>query len=118
MLLWNALPRGRERASRIYRRALAAALVLAATAWAGPVWAEIVFLEDGRVIQADRVEVRGDRVQIENQGMSLSVPAREVITIHPTPPPGGTPPRAAPADTYRDLPQQMNERIRQEIQGK
>jgi len=118
MVLRNALPQERGWASRVNRRALAAALAVAATAWAGPAWAEIVFLEDGRIIQADRVEVQGDRVQVESQGMSLSVPAREVITIHPTPPPGGTPPHAAPADTYRDLPQQMNERIRQELQGK
>lgn len=112
----------RHASSRLFRRLhrwlLAAALAPMTLVGAGPAVGEIVFLEDGRVIQADKVEVQGDRVRIEGPGMSLDLPQREVLSIHPTPPPGGTPPKPSPAETYRDLPQQLQERIRRDLEGR
>jgi hypothetical protein len=93
-------------------RALWVVLVLAAPPGAA---AETVILEDGRVIQAEKVETLGDRVRIEAPGAVYDLPRRDVMTILPTGPPGGTPRAVPPADVYRDLPQQMNERIRREM---
>jgi hypothetical protein len=78
--------------------------------------AEMVILQDGRAIQADKVEVIGDRVRIEKPAETIEVPRGEVLSIHPTAPPSGTPGQASPAETYRDLTQQMTDKVRREIE--
>lgn len=81
-----------------------------------PAAADRIFLQDGRTIQADKVDVVGDRVRIEGSGGTVELPRSEVLSIHPVTPPSGTPGLPSPADTYRDLPTQMNDRLRREIQ--
>ena len=79
---------------------------------------EFVFLHDGRVIQADKVEVRGDRVRIEKPTETIELPRSEVASVHPYSPPSGAPGSLSPADTYRDITQRMNDKVRREIEGK
>jgi hypothetical protein len=79
---------------------------------------EIVFLQDGRTIQAEKVEVLGDRVRIEKPAETIELPRSEVLSIHPYSPPSGSPGSPSPADTYRDMTQQMNDKVRREIEGK
>jgi hypothetical protein len=76
----------------------------------------MVILQDGRAIQADKVEVIGDRVRIEKPAETIELPRSEVLSIHPTAPPSGTPGQASPAETYRDLTQQMTDKVRREIE--
>jgi hypothetical protein len=102
------------------RRFLGLAMLVAGI-WlqAGPVSAsEFVFLQDGRVIQADKVEVIGDRVRVEKPAETIELPRSEVLSIHPYLPPSGSPGAPSPADTYRDITQQMNDKVRREIEGK
>jgi hypothetical protein len=80
--------------------------------------AETVFLQDGRTIQADKVEIIGDRVHIEKPAGTIEIPRSEVLSVHPTAPPSGTPGSPSPADTYRDIGQQMNDRLRREIESR
>jgi hypothetical protein len=95
--------------------ALPAALLLAAPSGAA---AEVVFLEDGRTIQAEKVEDLGDRIRIEGSGGAIEVPKDKVMTIHPTSPPSGTPGRPSPADVYRDVTGEMVDKVRREMQSK
>jgi hypothetical protein len=78
--------------------------------------AEIIFLQDGRTIQADKTEVIGDSLRIQKPTEIIYVPRTDVLSIHevspPTPPPSGTP----PAEVYRDTTQQMNEKVRRDTQ--
>jgi hypothetical protein len=83
-----------------------------------PASADQVFLQDGRTIQADKVEVVGDRVRIERPGGAVDLPRSEVLSIHPVSPPSGTPGLPSPADTYHDLTNQMTDKVRREIQAK
>ena len=86
---------------------------------AGPVSAsEFVFLQDGRVIQGDKVDVIGDRVRIEKPTETIELPRSQVLSFHPYLPPSGSPGAPAPADTYRDITQQMNDKVRREIESK
>ncbi len=91
--------------------------------------AEIVFLNDGRTIQAEKIEVIGDRLRIEKPAGIIEVPRSSVLSIHPAAPPvaspaptapaavsGTSPAPSAPAAVYGDMTQQMNEQVRQEIQ--
>jgi hypothetical protein len=75
---------------------------------------EVVFLEDGRTIHAERVEVMGNRVRIFKPAETIDVPKAAVRSIHQLSPPAGVA-RPSPAEVYRDLPQQMDTKIRQEI---
>jgi hypothetical protein len=83
-----------------------------------PASADQVFLQDGRILQVDKAEVIGDQVRIERSGGSVDLPKSEVLSIHPAVPPSGTPGLPSPADTYRDLTNQMTDKVRREIQGK
>ena len=78
--------------------------------------AEIVILDDGRTIQAEKTEIIGDRLRIEKPAGIIEVPRSSVLSIHPAAPPGLSPAPSAPATVYGDVPQQMNDRVRQEIQ--
>jgi hypothetical protein len=77
--------------------------------------AETVFLRDGRTIQADKVEILGDTVRIEKPTETIELPRSEVLTIHPSTPPKTSP---GPADVYRDMTGQMNDRVRREIESR
>jgi hypothetical protein len=88
----------------------------------GTAWAEqYIFLNDGRVIQAERSEIVGDRIRLETPtGAVVEIPRADVTTIHEPPLPGGAPPPAPqatpPASVYGNMTQQMNEQVRKEIQ--
>jgi hypothetical protein len=76
---------------------------------------EIIFLQDGRTIQAEKAEVIGDRVRVEKSAETIELPRSAVLSIHrisPAPSSSSVPP---PAEVYRDITQQMNEKVRREI---
>lgn len=72
---------------------------------------EIVFLQDGRTIQAEQTEIIGDRVRIHKPAETIELPRSAVLSIHRL-----LPPTASPAEVYRDLTQQMTDRVRRELQ--
>jgi hypothetical protein len=76
---------------------------------------ETIFLQDGRTIQADKVEIIGDTVRIEKPAETIEIPRSDVLSIHPSAPPKVSP---GPADVYRDTAREMNDRVRREIQSK
>ncbi len=78
--------------------------------------AEIVFLNDGRTIQAEKTEVIGDQLRIEKSTEIIEVPRSSVLSVHPAAPPGATQAPSAPAAVYGDMTQRMNDQVRQEIQ--
>lgn len=75
---------------------------------------EIIFLQDGRTITADKTEVIGDRLRITRPTEILDVPREHVLTIHEVSPPTASPNATPPADVYRDISGQMNEKARQD----
>jgi hypothetical protein len=77
--------------------------------------AETVFLQDGRTIQADKVEIIGDTVRIEKPAETIELPRSEILSIHPSAPPKVSP---GPADVYRDTTRQMNDKVRREIESR
>jgi hypothetical protein len=76
---------------------------------------EIVFLQDGRTIQADKTEIVGDKIRIERPAETIEVPRASVLSIHPVTPPTASPGTPPPADVYRDMTQQMTDKVRREI---
>ena len=76
---------------------------------------EIVFLQDGRTIQADKTEIIGDKIRIEKPAETIEVPRADVLSIHPVTPPTASPGAPPPADVYRDMTQQMTDKVRREI---
>jgi hypothetical protein len=90
--------------------------LLALSVWpvAGPAAAaETVFLQDGRTIDADKVEIVGDTVRIQKPAETIELNRAEVLSIHSSSGPTASP---GPADVYRDVTQQMNEKVRREIE--
>ncbi len=82
--------------------------------WVRPALADTIFLQDGRTIQADRVEVLGDRVRIERQGHeTIDLPKSRVLSVHPPCP--APVPVPAPAAVYPNFVEQMSERVRGEL---
>jgi hypothetical protein len=77
--------------------------------------AEIIFLQGGRTVQADKVEVVGDTVRIYKPAETIELPRSQVLSIHPSTTPRVSP---GPADVYRDTTRQMTDRIRSEIEGR
>jgi len=77
--------------------------------------AETIFLQDGRSIHADKVEIVGDTVRIEKPAETIELPRSEVLSIHPSATPGVS---AGPADVYRDVTPQMNDKVRREIESR
>ena len=86
----------------------------------------IIFLLDGRTIQADKAEILGDRIRIQTPTEIIDFPRSDVLSIHPYQP--ATPPTIPPttqltpsptipppADTYRDITPQMTDKVRREI---
>jgi len=76
---------------------------------------ETIFLQDGRTIQADKVEIIGDIVRIEKPAETIDIPRSDVLSIHPSTPPNVSP---GPADVYRDTTRQMNDKVRREIESR
>jgi len=95
------------------------ALLLTGVLWlsAGPACAEeIIFLQDGHTLQANKVEVIGDRVRIERpSGKIVDLPKSDVLSIHDLTPPNAAP-ATPPAVVYHDLAGQMNNEVRHQIQ--
>jgi len=81
---------------------------------------EFIFLNNGRVLQADQTQIVGDTVRFETPtGSTVSVPREHVLSIHPRTPPAGllsSPAQTTPAQVYGNMTQQMNDQIRQQIQ--
>ena len=109
--------RGRARSSGVDCLVLLFFLLPAAS-WLLPALvsaAEVVFLGDGRTIQADKTEIIGDRVRIEKPAETIELPRSAVLSIHRVTPPTVSPNVPPPAEVYRDLPQQMTDKVRREI---
>jgi hypothetical protein len=80
---------------------------------APPAAADVIFLQDGRTIRAETVEVLGDRVRVRRGTETIDLPKSEVLSVHtPRPAPPSTPP---PAAVYPDFVQQMTDRVRNEL---
>ncbi len=82
---------------------------------------QYIFLNDGRVIQAERSEIVGDRLRFETPtGAIVEVPRSAVTSVHDRPLPGGAPPPSPqatpPASVYGNMAQDMNDLVRKEIQ--
>jgi hypothetical protein len=88
--------------------------------WSGPTpaaAAETIFLQNGRTIHAERSEIVGDRIRIEKPTETIELPRSAVLSIHPIAPPTASPNSPLPAEVYRDLTQQMTDKIRSENQA-
>jgi hypothetical protein len=77
---------------------------------------EVVFLKDGRTIEAEKTEVIGDRVRIQRPTEVIELPRASVLSIHEAAPPGTRTTSPPAAKVYPGVTQEMNERVRQEIQ--
>ena len=77
---------------------------------------EIIFLLDGRTIQAEKTEIIGDRVRIEKASETIELPRASVLSIHRLSPPTASPAIPPPAEVYQDMTQQMTDKVRREIQ--
>ncbi len=75
----------------------------------------IIFLQDGRTIQADETEIIGDRIRIHEPAEIIEIPRSDVLSIHPVTPPKPSPATPPPADVYRDVTPQMTDKVRREI---
>jgi hypothetical protein len=84
-------------------------------AFSVPAGADTVFLEDGRTIQVDSVEIVGDRVRLKRVGEVIEVPRSQVTSIHTPPRPAA--PQAPPAAVYPGFVEQMTDRVRGEVES-
>jgi hypothetical protein len=75
---------------------------------------EVIFLQDGRTITADKTEVIGDHLRITKPTEILDVPRDHVLTIHEVSPPTASPGATPPAEVYQDMTGQMNDKVRQD----
>ncbi len=73
---------------------------------------DVVFLQDGRTIRVDKVEVQGDRVRVERAGTGevLDLPKSEVLSVHGAAPPLTGP--GSPAAVYPNFVEQMSDAVR------
>jgi len=108
------------RAERHHGLAVCLALVFSGAGsglWLTPAVAEeIIFLLDGRTIQAEKTEIIGDRVRIEKPSETIELPRASVLSIHRLSPPTASPAIPPPAEVYQDMTQQMTDKVRREIQ--
>jgi hypothetical protein len=99
-------------------------LLLTPVSWVLPTAsaaAVILFLQNGRTIQAERaerMEILGDRIRIEKPTKTIELPRSAVLSIHPASPPTPSPTGPPPAEGYRGLTQQMTDKVRREIQNR
>jgi hypothetical protein len=75
----------------------------------------IIFLQNGRTIQAEKTEIIGDKIRIEKPAGTIEIPRSDVLSIHPVIPPKVRPNTPPPADVYRDVTPQMTDKVRREI---
>ncbi len=80
--------------------------------------AGIIFLQDGRTIRAEKTEIIGDRVRVEKPAETIEIPRSDVLSIHPVTQPTASPSVPPPAEVYRDMTQQMTDKVRREIQDR
>jgi hypothetical protein len=78
---------------------------------------EIVFLQDGRTVRAEKAEIVGDRVRLETPAETIELPRSTVLSIHRLSSPAAAPGAPPPAEVYRDMTQQMADKIRRELGG-
>jgi hypothetical protein len=78
---------------------------------------EIIFLQDGRTIQADKTEIIGDKIRIEKPTGTIELPRADVLSVHPVTPRSAAPTGTPPAAVYPDMSQQMADKVRREIPG-
>jgi len=103
-----------RRESRLVPMSWVWLLALSVLPVAGPgAAAETVFLQDGRTIDADKVEIVGDTVRIHKPAETIDLNRSEVLSIHSSSAPTVSP---GPADVYRDVTRQMNDKVRQDIE--
>jgi hypothetical protein len=96
-------------------------LLLTPVSWVWPTASEatvILFLQNGRTVQAERMEILGDRLRIEKPTKTIELPRSAVLSIHPASPPTPSPTGPPPATVYRGLTQQMTDKVRREIQNR
>ncbi len=106
-----------RRASRLRFLLTAASCLLLLVSWPHveiATGAETVFLQDGRTIRADEVEIVGDIVRLRMPAETVELHRSEILSIHRSSTPAVSP---GPADVYRDTTRQMNEKVRREIEG-
>jgi hypothetical protein len=80
---------------------------------------ETIFLNNGRVLQADNTRIVGNRLRFETPtGATVSIPRERVLSIHSRTSPAelASPAETPPAQVYGNMTQQMNDQVRQEIQ--
>ena len=75
----------------------------------------IVFVQDGRTIQAEKTKIIGDRVRIEKPAETIEIPRSSVLSIYPVTPPTASPNVPPPAEVYRDMTLHVTEKVRREI---
>jgi len=95
-------------------------LVLTTASWVVPTCTDaamIVFFRDGHTIQAESTQVIGNRLRIETPTETIEPPSSAVLSIHQVSPPTASSNNPPPAEVYRDLTQQMTDKVRSEIQG-
>lgn len=118
-----------------FQRPLVLLLLLAAvlSIFASPLAAaEIVFLQDGHTIRAEKSEIIFDRIRITTPTEIIDLPRSAVLSIHRIDPPAASstptlpaagdqdlapqPNGSSPAEVYRGLTQRMTDRVRRAIQ--
>ncbi len=80
---------------------------------------EYIFLNNGRVLQANNTRVVGNTLRFETPtGATASIPRERVLSIHSRTSPAelASPAQTPPAQVYGNMTQQMNDEVRQEIQ--
>jgi hypothetical protein len=78
--------------------------------------AVILFLWEGRMIQAEGMEICGG-IRVETPTKTIELPGSAVLSIHPVSPSTPSPTGPPPADVYQGLTQQMTDKVRREVQN-
>jgi len=110
------LKRAYGKSTRLPMVGIAIAVLTLATPHRDAAAGEVVFLKDGQTIQADKTEVIGDRVRSQRPTGEIELPRSSILSIHELTSPGSGATSPPPAKVYPGLTQDMNERVRQEIQ--
>ncbi len=78
---------------------------------------QIIFLNNGRTIQAQTIEPHGESLRVQTPGGPINLPSSRVRSIHPMDSPTDSPGSPPPAQVYHGLTQQMTDQVRGEIQS-
>ncbi len=109
-------PRAKKGQRSLFRIALLLLVVVSGFSLDVASSEEIIFLQDGRTIQAEKTEIIGDKIRIEKPAETIELSRSDVLSIHPVTPPTASPSVPPPAEVYRDLTQQMTDKVHREIQ--